>query len=322
MDQIVLEKEQVPTSHNKQVERLKRDKNAVILAHYYQEPAIQDIADHVGDSLELARWAAETTADTIVFAGVKFMAETAKILNPNKKVLLPDLNASCSLSDGCPPSEFRKFLDEHPGHVVVTYVNCSVEVKAMSDYICTSSNAEMVIESIPTDRSIIFAPDRNLGTYLMRKTGRKMLLWEGSCMVHEAFSIDKLLRLYQEHPNAQIIAHPESEMHLLKVAHYIGSTAGMIRHVNSSKAEKFIVATEAGILHRMQKDVPHKTLIPAPAVEENACSCSECGFMKMNTMEKLYRCLKDEKPEIILDEELRQRALVPMLRCLEFKPKP
>ena len=321
MSVVTVEKE-VGASLVEEVDRLREEKNAVILAHYYQEPEIQDIADHVGDSLELARWAADTSADVIVFAGVKFMAETAKILNPNKKVLLPDLNAGCSLSDGCPPSEFRKFLDQHPDHVVVTYVNCSVEVKAMSDYICTSSNAELVINSIPKERPILFAPDQNLGKYLIRKTGRQMVLWEGSCMVHEAFSIDKLLKLHAEHPDAEIIAHPESEQHVLKVAGFIGSTAGMIRHVNSSKAEKFIVATEAGILHRMQKDVPEKLLIPAPAAEENTCSCSECGFMKMNTMEKLYRCLKDERPEVVLDEDLRKQALVPMLRCLEFKPKP
>lgn len=312
----------VDTSLVEEIERLREEKNAVILAHYYQEPEIQDIADHVGDSLELARWAADTSADVIVFAGVKFMAETAKILNPNKKVLLPDLNAGCSLSDGCPPSEFRKFLDQHPDHVVVTYVNCSVEVKAMSDYICTSSNAELVINSIPKERPILFAPDQNLGKYLIRKTGRQMVLWEGSCMVHEAFSIEKLLELHKKYPDAEIIAHPESEQHVLKVAGFIGSTAAMTRHVKQSDNQAFIVATEAGILHRMQKDVPEKLLIPAPAVEENACSCSECGFMKMNTMEKLYHCLKDEKPEIILDEELRKQALVPMLRCLEFKPKP
>lgn len=304
-----------------EINRFRKEKNAVILAHYYQVPEIQDIADHVGDSLELARWAANTTADIIVFAGVKFMAETAKILNPKKKVLLPDLDAGCSLSDGCPPSEFRKFLNQHSDHVVVTYVNCSVEVKAMSDYICTSSNAELVIDSIPKERPIIFAPDQNLGKYLIQKTGRQMVLWEGSCVVHEAFSIDKLLKLHQEHPNAEIIAHPESETHILKVALYIGSTAGMIRHVKQSDSQAFIVATEAGILHRMQKDVPEKLLVPAPAVEENTCSCSECGFMKMNTMEKLYNCLKNEQPEIILDEGLRKRALVPMLRCLEFKPQ-
>ncbi len=320
MSMAMVDKE-VEASVVAQIIRLREEKNAVILAHYYQEPDIQDIADHVGDSLELARWAAETTADVIVFAGVKFMAETAKILNPTKKVLLPDMAAGCSLSDGCPPNEFRKFIDAHPDHVVVSYVNCSIEVKAMSDFICTSSNAELVINSIPVERPIIFAPDRNLGKYLIGRTGRQMVLWEGSCMVHEAFSIDKLLQLHREHPDAEIIAHPESETHVLKVAGFIGSTAGMIRHVKQSPRSKFIVATEAGILHRMHKDVPEKTLIPAPAVADNTCSCSECGFMKMNTMEKLYRCLRDERPEIILDEEMRKRALVPMLRCLEFKPK-
>lgn len=303
------------------INELRKEKNAVILAHYYQEPEIQDIADHVGDSLELARWAADTMAETIVFAGVKFMAETAKILNPTKKVLLPDMAAGCSLSDGCTPDEFRNFIDAHPNHVVVSYINCAIEVKAMSDFICTSSNAELVIDSIPVERPIIFAPDRNLGKYLIGKTEREMVLWEGSCIVHEAFSIDKLLQLHREHPDAEIIAHPESEAHILKVAGFIGSTAGMIRHVKQSQRSKFIVATEAGILHRMHQDVPEKTLIPSPAVADNTCSCSECGFMKMNTMEKLYRCLRDERPEIILDEEMRERALLPMLRCLKFKPK-
>jgi len=301
---------------------LRRQRNAIILAHYYQEPAIQDMADHVGDSLELARWAAATEADTIVFSGVRFMAETAKILNPTKTVLLPDINAGCSLSDNCPPDAFRAFIDAHPDHRVVTYINCSVEVKAMSDIICTSSNAEAIINSIPMDVPIIFAPDRNLGRYLMRRTGRDMVLWDGSCIVHEAFSIDKLLNLAKEYPEARIIAHPESEEHVLKVAHFIGSTAAMLRHVTESPAMQFIVATEAGILHRMQQLASHKTIIPAPAREDNTCACSECAFMKMNTLEKLYLCLRDGQPEILIDEELRERALIPLRRCLEHVPRP
>lgn len=301
---------------------LRRQRNAIILAHCYQEPAIQDVADHVGDSLELARWAAATEADTIVFAGVRFMAETAKILNPTKTVLLPDMDAGCSLADNCPPDAFRAFIDAHPDHKVVTYINCSVEVKAMSDIICTSSNAEAIINSIPRDVPIIFAPDRNLGRYLISKTGRDMVLWEGGCIVHEAFSIDKLLNLAKEYPEARIIAHPESEEHVLKVAHFIGSTAAMLRHVTESPATQFIVATEAGILHRMQQQVPRKTLIPAPAREDNTCACSECAFMKMNTLEKLHVCLRDGRPEIIMDEELRKRALIPLRRCLEHVPRP
>ncbi|MBP9152524.1 MAG: quinolinate synthase NadA [Flavobacteriales bacterium] len=317
-----IEKTVIDTSLSEKINALRKERNAVILAHYYQEPAIQDIADYVGDSLELARWAATTNADVIVFAGVLFMAETAKILNPTKTVLLPDMKAGCSLSDSCPPTEFRAFLDAHPNHIVISYINCSIEIKAMSDIICTSSNAEQIINSIPKEQPIIFAPDKNLGAYLADKTGRDLVLWEGACMVHEAFSIDKLLDLHKEFPNAAIIAHPESEAHVLKTASFIGSTAAMIRYVNESPNDQFIVATEAGILHRMKQDVPHKTLIPAPSVADNTCACSECGYMKMNTMQKLYLCLKNNKPEIILDEEMRKRALIPMLRCLDFKPKP
>lgn len=302
----------------KQVTQLKTEKNAVILAHYYQEPEIQEVADFIGDSLELARKASETEADIIVFAGVHFMAETAKILNPSKKVLLPDLNAGCSLADSCPPDAFRKLKEQYPDHVVVTYINCSAEIKTLSDIVCTSSNAEKIINSIPQDREIIFAPDKNLGSYLMKKTGRKMLLWDGACIVHEAFSLDKLLELYKEHPSAMIIAHPESEAHILKVANYIGSTSGMLNFVKNSEHEKFIVATEAGILHQMQKDVPNKILIPAPAKEDNTCACSECAFMKMNTLQKLYNCLKNEEPEILLEEELMEKAHLPIKRMLEL----
>ncbi len=301
-----------------QVKKLKEEKNAVILAHYYQEPEIQEIADFIGDSLELAKKASETQADIIVFAGVHFMAETAKILNPSKKVLLPDLNAGCSLADSCPPDAFREMKRQYPDHVVVTYINCSAEIKTLSDIVCTSSNAEKIINSIPQEKEIIFAPDKNLGSYLMKKTGRKMLLWDGACIVHEAFSLDKLLELYKEHPSAMIIAHPESEAHILKVANYIGSTSGMLNFVKNSEHKKFIVATEAGILHQMQKDVPNKILIPAPAKEDNTCACSECAFMKMNTLQKLYNCLKNEDPEIILEEDLIEKAHLPIQRMLEL----
>lgn len=301
-----------------QVTKLKEEKNAVILAHYYQEPEIQEIADFIGDSLELARKASETEAEIIVFAGVHFMAETAKILNPLKKVLLPDLNAGCSLAESCPPDAFRKLKEQYPEHVVVTYINCSAKIKTLSDIVCTSSNAEKIINSIPQDKNIIFAPDKNLGSYLMKKTGRKMLLWDGACIVHEAFSLDKLLELYKEHPSAMIIAHPESEAHILKVANYIGSTSGMLNFVKTSEHDKFIVATEAGILHQMQKDVPTKILIPAPAKEDNTCACSECAFMKMNTLQKLYNCLKNEDPEIILEKDLMDKAHLPIQRMLEL----
>jgi quinolinate synthase len=306
------------TDLQEQVIKLKENKNAVILAHYYQEPEIQEVADFIGDSLELAKKAAQTTADIIVFAGVHFMAETAKILNPSKKVLLPDLNAGCSLADSCPPEAFRELKRQYPDHMVVTYINCSAEIKTLSDIVCTSSNAERIINSIPPEKEIIFAPDKNLGRYLMEKTGRRMLLWDGACIVHEAFSLDKLLELYKEHPSAQIIAHPESEAHILKVANYVGSTSGMLNYVKQSDRNIFIVATEAGILHQMQKDVPWKTLIPAPAKEDNTCACSECAFMKMNTLQELYNCLEKEDPEIILSEELMEKALAPIQRMLQL----
>ena len=298
--------------------KLKKEKNAVILAHYYQEPEIQEVADYVGDSLGLAQEAAKTDAKMIVFAGVHFMAETAKILNPDKKVLLPDLAAGCSLADSCPPDKFRVFLDAHPNHTVITYVNCSAEVKAMSDIICTSSNALKIVQSIPEDQSIIFAPDKNLGAYVKSQTGRDMVIWEGACIVHEAFSIDKLLALHKEHPDATIIAHPESEAHILKVASYVGSTAGMINFVKTNDSMKFIVATEAGILFKMQQEVPNKVLIPAPSHEDNTCACSECAFMKMNTLQKLYDCLLNETPEIIIPEDIRTKALIPIERMLQF----
>ena len=295
---------------------LKKEKNAVILAHYYQEEGIQEIADFVGDSLELSRKASQVDADIIVFAGVYFMAETAKIVNPNKKVIVPDVKAGCSLADGCPPDEFKAFLEKYPNHTVVTYINCTAEVKTLTDIVCTSSNAKKVIASIPEDQPIVFAPDKNLGKYLIAETGRDMVLWEGSCIVHEAFSLEKLIDLYKKHPTATIIAHPESETHILKVAHYIGSTSGMLNHVKNSPNDTFIVATEAGILHQMQLDNPTKTLIPAPSKEDNTCACSECAFMKVNTLEKLYQCLQDESPEVHLDNEIIEKALLPIQRML------
>lgn len=298
--------------------KLKEEKNAVVLAHYYQEPEIQDVADFIGDSLELAKKAANTSAELIVFAGVHFMAETAKILNPSKKVLLPDLKAGCSLADSCPPEAFRKLKEDHPDHTVVTYINCSAEIKSLSDLVCTSSNAEKIINSIPAGKPIIFAPDKNLGKFLIEKTGRKMLLWDGACIVHEAFSLEKLLQLYKKYPAAKIIAHPESEAHILKVANFIGSTSGMLNFVKKSPHNTFIVATEAGILHQMQKNVPGKRLIPAPTKEDNTCACSECAFMKMNTLKKLHDCLKNEDPEIVLEEQLISKANLPIQRMLDL----
>ena len=298
---------------------LKQEKNAVILAHYYQDKAIQDIADFVGDSLELSRKASTTDADIIVFAGVYFMAETAKIVNPTKKVLIPDENAGCSLADGCLPEDFKQFLSKYPNHTVVTYINCSAEVKTLTDIVCTSSNAKKVIASIPKDQPIVFAPDKNLGKYLIAETGREMVLWEGSCIVHEAFSLEKLIDLHKKYPTAQIIAHPESETHILQVANYIGSTSGMINYVKESNQNIFIVATEAGILHKMQQDNPEKTLIPAPAKEDNTCACSECAFMKLNTLEKLYNCLRDESPEVKLEPHIIEKALIPIQRMLALK---
>lgn len=295
---------------------LKKEKNAVILAHYYQEEGIQEIADFVGDSLELSRKASQVDADIIVFAGVYFMAETAKIVNPNKKVIVPDVKAGCSLADGCPPKEFKTFLEKYPNHTVVTYINCTAEIKTLTDIVCTSSNAKKVIASIPKDQPIVFAPDKNLGKYLIAETGRDMVLWEGSCIVHEAFSLEKLIDLYKKHPTATIIAHPESETHILKVAHYIGSTSGMLNHVKNSTNDTFIVATEAGILHQMQLDNPTKTLIPAPSKEDNTCACSECAFMKVNTLEKLYQCLQDESPEVHLDNGIIKKTLLPIQRML------
>jgi len=298
--------------------QLKNEKNAVLLAHYYQEPEIQELADFVGDSLELSRQAASTNAKIIIFAGVHFMAETAKIINPNKTVIVPDLKASCSLAESCPPKEFKAFIDAHPGHTVITYINCSAEIKALSDLVCTSSNAEKIINSVPKNQPIIFAPDYNLGRYMIKKTGRDMVLWQGACIVHEAFSIDKILKLHKKHPQAEFIAHPESESQVLEIATYIGSTSGLIKYVKESQSQEFIVATEAGILYKMQMEVPDKLLIPAPANEDNTCACSECAFMKMNTLEKLYQCLKNEAPVVDVAEAIRKKALIPINRMLEL----
>jgi quinolinate synthase len=309
------------TDYAAEIKRLKKEKNAVILAHYYQEPAIQDIADFVGDSLQLSYKAAEADADLIVFAGVHFMAETAKILNPGKKVVLPDLNAGCSLSEACEAKDLQAFKEKHPDHIVVTYVNTSAEVKAISDICCTSSNAKKIIDSIPLDQPIIFAPDKNLGAYINKVTGRNMLLWEGACIVHEAFSIDKLLHTHQAHPEAKIIAHPESEAHILKTAAYIGSTSGLINYAKTDPAKEFIVATEAGILHEMQKEVPNKILYPAPAHEDNTCACSECPYMKMNNMKKLFLCMQYELPEIHVPKDIQKKALIPIQRMLEISSR-
>ena len=298
--------------------KLKKEKNAVLLAHYYQEPGIQDLADYLGDSLYLAQQAAKVEADIIVFAGVHFMAETAKIINPSKKVLLPDLKAGCSLADSCPPSDFASFKALHPQAIVVTYINCSAEIKALSDIVCTSSNAKKVIESIPVDQEIIFAPDKNLGRFLIKETGRDMILWDGACIVHEAFSFDKIVSLSQQYPKAKFIAHPESESPILEIAYYVGSTSGLLEFVQRDTADSYIVATEAGILHEMQKKCPHKTFIPAP-VEDDTCACSECAFMKLNTLEKLYNCLRFEQPEIELAPDLIEKAKMPILKMLALK---
>lgn len=296
------------------IEQLKKEKNAIVLAHYYQEPDIQDVADYIGDSLGLAQQAEKTAADIIVFAGVHFMAEIAKILNPTKKVLLPDLNAGCSLSDSAPPALFKRFRDKYPDHLVITYINCSAGMKALSDIICTSSNAEKIIESLPADQPIIFAPDKNLGAYLNKKTGRNMVLWNGACMVHEIFSVEKLTKLKIRHPQAKVIAHPECEDPVLQLADYIGSTTGLLKFASNDAAKEFIVVTETGILHQMQKACPDKTFIPAPP--NNSCACNDCPHMKLNTLEKLYLCMKYELPEIQMQESLLIAAKKPIERML------
>ena len=301
-----------------EITRLKKELNAVILAHYYQEPDIQDIADFLGDSLQLAQAAKTTSADVIVFCGVHFMAETAKILNPTKQVLLPDLAAGCSLADSCPPPLFAKFKAQYPDAVVISYINCTAEIKAMSDIICTSSNAEKIVRSIPESQRIIFAPDKNLGAYLQQKTGREMILWQGSCIVHETFSERKLIALKTRHPNAVVIAHPECEAQVLAHATFIGSTKALLEFTIQSPHMEFIVATEAGIIHEMQKRSPHKTFIAAPPNEEKHCACNECPYMKLNTLEKVYLAMKHRTPEITMSEDLRVRALKPIERMLEL----
>ncbi len=299
-----------------EIEKLKKEKNAVLLAHYYQEPDIQDVADYIGDSLGLAQQAEKTNADMIVFAGVHFMAETAKILNPAKKVVIPDFKAGCSLSDSCPPPLFKKFKEQHPDHIVVSYINCSAGIKALSDVIVTSSNARVIVESFPKDQKIIFAPDKNLGAYINKVTGRNMLLWNGACMVHEIFSLEKITKLKTRHPKAKFIAHPECEEPVLRLADYIGSTTGLLKYTETDDAMEYIVATETGILHQMMKASPQKTFIPAPPT--NNCACNDCPHMKLNTLEKLYLCMKYELPEINMDEELRLAALKPIKRMLEI----
>jgi quinolinate synthase len=302
-----------------EITRLKKEKNAVILAHYYQEPDIQDVADYIGDSLGLAQRAEKTDASMIVFAGVHFMAETAKILNPEKKVVIPDLKAGCSLSDSCPPPLFKKFKDEHQDHVVVSYINCSAGIKALSDVICTSSNAKAVVENFSKEQPIIFAPDKNLGAYINKVTGRNMLLWNGSCMVHEIFSLEKITKLKVRHPDAKLIAHPECEDAILRMADYIGSTTGLLKFTQSDPSQEYIVATETGILHQMMKASPNKTFIPAPP--DNSCACNDCPHMKRNTLEKIYLCMEYETPEILMDEELRLAAKKPIDRMLEISRK-
>lgn len=300
----------------KEIKRLKKEKNAVLLAHYYQDADIQDVADFIGDSLGLAQEAARTKADIIVFAGVHFMAETAKILNPDKKVLLPDLNAGCSLADSAPAPLFRVFKDKYPEHIVISYINCSAEIKALSDIICTSSNAQKIIESLPANQKIIFAPDKNLGAYLIKKTGRDMVLWNGACMVHEIFSQQKIMNLRARHPNAKFIAHPECEEPVLRMADFIGSTTALLKFTQKDPAKEFIVGTESGILHQMQLASPDKIFIPAPP--ETNCACNDCPHMKLNTLEKLYLCMEYEVPEILMEEHLLNAARKPIERMLEI----
>jgi len=299
-----------------EIEKLKKEKNAILLAHYYQEPDIQDVADYIGDSLGLAQKAADTKADIIVFAGVHFMAETAKILNPDKKVLLPDLKAGCSLSDSCPPPLFKAFKEKHPDHLVISYINCSAGIKALSDIICTSSNARKIVESLPEDQPIIFAPDKNLGAYINKVSKRNMLLWNGACMVHELFSAEKITKLKERHPDALLLAHPECEEVVLQSADFIGSTTQLLNYTHKNSADTFIVATEAGILHQMQKLSPDKTFIPAPP--DNSCACNDCPHMKLNTLEKLYLCMKYELPEVTMDETIRLAAKKPIDKMLEM----
>lgn len=302
-----------------EIERLRKEKNAVILGHYYQDPEIQDLADFVGDSLDLSRKAAATDADVIVFCGVRFMAEVAKILSPEKIVVLPDMDAGCSLEDSCPPEEFKKFREEHPEHICLTYINCSADVKALSDIIVTSSNAEYILDQIPADQKVMMAPDRHLGAYLSKKTGREMVFWPGSCIVHERFSEKELIKLKAEYPDAPVTAHPECPAHILDHADHVGSTSSILKFVLDNPADTFLVATEPGILHQMQKSAPHKTFIGAPGADGN-CNCNQCPYMALNTLEKLYHCLNTLEPQIHVDEETRQKALAPLNKMLEMSP--
>lgn len=302
-----------------EIARLKKEKNAVIMAHYYQTADIQDIADVVGDSLALAQWAAKTDADVIVLCGVHFMGETAKILSPQKKVLIPDADAGCSLADSCPADKFEEFVKAHPDHTVISYVNTTAAVKALTDVVVTSTNAKKIVDQFPQDAKLIFGPDKNLGNYINSVTGRNMLLWDGACHVHEQFSLEKLIDLKKENPDAEIVAHPECKSVILKMADYVGSTQGLLNYVTNSDKKKFLVVTESGILHQMTKANPEKIFIPVPPeLEGKTCMCNECKYMRMNTMEKLYLCLRDEKPEILIEEELREKAVKPILRMLEM----
>ena len=304
----------------KAINELKKEKNAVILGHYYQKGEIQDIADYVGDSLALAQWAAKTKADIIVMCGVHFMGETAKVLCPEKKVLVPDMNAGCSLADSCPANQFAQFVKEHPGYTVISYVNTTAAVKAVTDVVVTSTNAKQIVESFPKDEKIIFGPDRNLGNYINSVTNRQMLLWDGACHVHEQFSVEKILELKTQYPDSIVLAHPECKSTVLKLADVVGSTAALLKYAVNSSEQRFIVATESGILHEMQKKCPEKTFIPAPP-NDSTCACNECSFMRLNTLEKLYECLKNESPEILVDPEIAEKAVKPIKRMLEISEK-
>jgi len=316
----LMAKETMPkTEIISEIQRLRKEKNAVILAHYYQDPEIQDLADFVGDSLDLSRKAAATDADVIVFCGVRFMAEVAKILSPEKVVILPDMEAGCSLEDSCPPEEFGKFRAEYPDHICLTYINCSAAVKAQSDIIVTSSNAEYILNQLPENQKVMMAPDRHLGAYLSKKTGREMVLWPGSCIVHERFSEKELIKLKALHPDAPVTAHPECPEHILRHADHVGSTSSILKFVLDNPAEKFLVATEPGILHQMQKSAPQKTFIGAPGADGN-CNCNQCPYMALNTLEKLYKCLDTLGPEIEVDEITRIKALAPLNKMFEMSP--
>ena len=302
------------------IKLLRKEKNAIILAHYYQDADIQDIADFVGDSLALAQWAAKTTADIIVLCGVHFMGETAKILSPTKRVFIPDMMAGCSLADSCPADEFEQFIKNHPNHKVLSYVNTTAAVKALTDIVVTSTNAKQIVDSLPIDEKIIFGPDKNLGDYINKLTGRNMLLWQGVCHVHEQFSLERILEIKKQYPDALILAHPECPKYLLEVADHVGSTSSILKYATTSDNKRFIVATEAGILHQMQKENPDKVFIPAPP-EDSTCACNECFYMKMNTLNKLYLCLKNERPEIKVDESIRIKAVKPIEKMLEISAK-